>query len=150
MIKIRIIKRELTINKAKKSRRDQYKMYKLFSKLITTLANKTDLRIIVRPHPTDPITNYDCLKKDKNVSVIKKGSISEWIHNAKIVVHSGCTGGLESSLRGYPTVSFLPFKSSHGHPFADIYSRKSYNLQECLKIIDKLEKKKLKKKKNRL
>jgi ribosomal protein S8E len=50
-------------------------------------------------------------------------------------------------LRGIPTLSFLPFKSSHGHKFANIYSRKSYNLQECLKIIDQLEKKKLKTKK---
>ena len=147
LVKTEYIKRGLTINKAKKVRRDSNKMYKIFSKLITTLANKTDLQIIVRPHPTDPITNYDFLKRYKNVRVINKGSISEWIYNAKIVVHSGCTGGLESSLRGIPTLSFLPFKSSHGHKFANIYSRKSYNLQECLKIIDQLEKKKLKTKK---
>ena len=147
LVKNEYIKRGYTINKAKKVRRDSHKMYKIFSKLITTLANKTNLQIIVRPHPRESITNYDFLKRYKNVSVIKKGSISEWIFNAKIVVHSGCTGGLESSLRGYPTLSFLPFKSSHGHKFADIYSRKSYNLQECLKIIDKLENKKLKKKK---
>ena len=147
LVKSKYPKRGLTINKVKKMRKDSHKMYKIFSELITTLANKTDLQIIVRPHPTDPITNYDFLKRYKNISVIKKGSISEWIYNAKIVVHSGCTGGLESSLRGCPTLSFLPFKSSHGHKFADIYSLKSYNLQECLKIIDKLEKKKLKKKK---
>ena len=147
MVEAKYNKRGSTINKAKKVRRDSNKMYKIFSKLITTLANKTDLQIIVRPHPTDPITNYDFLKRYKNVRVINKGSISEWIYNAKIVVHSGCTGGLESSLRGIPTLSFLPFNSSHGHKFANKYSIKSYNLQECLKIIDQLEKKKLKKKK---
>ena len=119
-------------------------MYKKFCKLITTLASKTDLQIIVRPHPTDPINNYNFLKKYKNVSVTNKGTISEWIHYAKVVVHSGCTGGLESSIRGLPTISYCPFNSSHGHEFADLFSKKTSSLYECIKIIQKLAKNKLK------
>jgi hypothetical protein len=138
------VNRGITTKKIKKLQQDSYKIHKKFSKLITTLANKTNFQIIVRPHPIDPIKNYDYLKKYKNVSVIKKGSISEWIHNAKIVVHSGCTGGLESSVRGRPTISYSPFNSSHGHKFADSYSKKTKSLNECIKLIQKLTKNELK------
>ena len=52
-----------------------------------------------------------------------------------------------SSVRGRPTISYLPFNSSHGHKFADIYSKKTTNLNECIKIIKKLSKNQLQNKK---
>jgi len=137
----------VTIESIKKLQQDSLRMYKKFSKLITTLAKKTNLKIIVRPHPADPINNYNFLKKYKNVSVIKQGTISEWIHHAKIVIHSGCTGGLESSIRGLPTISYCPFNSYHGHKFADSFSQKTSNLNECIKLVQKLSKNEFKLKK---
>ena len=136
--------RGVTIDFIKKMQKDSLRMHKKFSKLIATLANKTDLQIIVRPHPTDPTENYKFLKKYKNVVVTNKGAISEWIYNAKVVVHSGCTGGLESSIRGLPTVSYCPFNSSHGHAFANLFSIKTKSLNECIKIIQKITKNKQK------
>ena len=136
--------RGLTIDIIKKTQKDSYKMYKKFSKLIIALAKRTNLRIVVRPHPTDSLNNYNFLKKYNNVSVINNGPISEWIHYAKIVVHSGCTGGLESSIRGIPTVSYNPFNSSHGHKFADLFSKKTNNINECIEIIQKLTRNELK------
>ena len=151
LVDSKYVDRGLTIDKTKKSRKRNYQIYKKFSKLITTLSKKTDLQIIVRPHPTDPIKNYDFLKKYKNVSVVKNGNISEWIHYAKVVVHSGCTGGLEASIRGIPTVSYCPpLISPHGHRFANVFSRKTKNLGECIKTIQKLTKNELKFKKNNL
>ena len=144
LVESKYVTRGLTIDYTKKKRQDSLKMYKKFCKLITTLANKTDLQIIVRPHPTDPINNYNFLKKYKNVNVTNKGTISEWIHHAKVVVHSGCTGGLESSVRGLPTVSYCPFNSSHGLEFADLFSKKTTSLYECIKVIQKLTKNELK------
>tara|TARA_B100001057_G_scaffold52754_1_gene46928 strand:+ start:10449 stop:11780 length:1332 start_codon:yes stop_codon:yes gene_type:complete len=131
------VDRGITLESLKKKKRDSYKMYKKFSKLITTLAKKTDLKIIVRPHPIDPLKNYNFLSKYKNVRVIKKGPISEWIYYAKVVVHSGCTGGLESSLRNRPTISYCPNNSSFGFKFANLYSKKTTSLNECIKLIKK-------------
>ena len=130
--------RGLDINKIKKVKKDSFRMYKEFSKLIVSLAKKTNLPIIVRPHPNDPEKNYNFLKKFKNVRVVKKGNISDWIHHAKLVVHSGCTGGFESSIRGYPTISYSPFASSHGHKIADKYSIKIKNLNKCINVIRKI------------
>ena len=130
--------RGYTLNFYKGRVKDSFKMIKEFSKLIKALSKETNTTIIVRPHPIDDLKNYDFLKRYSNIKVINKGSISEWIHHAKIVVHSSCTGGLEASVRGRPTVSFLPFKSSHGHPLCDKFSIKTKNVRECLNVIKKI------------
>ena len=131
-------KRGFTLGRLKKIRRDGFNMAKKFFKLIASLSNKTNLKIIVRPHPIDKLSNYNSLKRFKNVKVIKEGSLSEWIYHSKIVVHSSCTGGLEASLRGRPTISYIPFNSVHGHKFADKYSKKIKKFDECLDVIQKI------------
>ena len=132
------INRGITLDSYKKKVKDSSRMYKKFSKLIDFLSKETNLTIVVRPHPIDKLKNYDFLRKYKKVKIIKKGSISEWIHHAKIVIHSSCTGGLEASVRGRPTVSYLPFKSTHGHPLCDEFSIKTKNIKQCLSVIKKI------------
>ena len=127
-----------SISKLKKFHKDSYKMLNHYSKLIDILSKQTNLMIIVRPHPVDELSNYNFLRKYKTVSVEKEGNISDWIDSAKIVVHSGCTGGLEASVRGKPTVSYIPFKPNFGHHFSSKFSIKTTNLSDCLKIIKKI------------
>ena len=143
-------KRGFTKTFLKRRLKDMSKMIGEYSKLIRALSKENNSTIIVRPHPTDKIENYDFLKKYSNVKVIKKGSISEWIHHAKIVIHSGCAGGLEASVRGRPTISFIPFKSFHGHPYCDKFSIKTKNVKQCLDIIKKIDNNKIKNKKPNL
>ncbi len=138
------INRGYSIKEATKQRNDSFRMFEKFSELIEELSKKTDLKIIVRPHPTENMDNYKFLSKLNNVTVTKKGSISEWIYYSKAVVHSSCTGGLEASIRGKPTISYLPFKSSHGHKFTDNFSVKTKTLSECLKKIKNIENNKIK------
>ena len=132
------VERGLTINRLNKINKDSFRIHNKISKLIETLSKKNNLTIIVRPHPVDKLKNYDHLKKYNNVKVIKKGSISEWIHIAKIVIHSSCAGGLEASVRGKPTISYLPFNSVHGHKYSDKFSIKTKNIKQCLDIVKKL------------
>ena len=98
-------------------------MLKHFSKLIDILSKQTN-SIIIEPHPVDKLSNFNFLKKYKTVRVEKEGNISDWINNAKIVVHSGCAGGLEASVRGKPTVSYIPFKPNFGYQFSNKFSKK--------------------------
>ncbi len=127
-----------------RERKTSIKLFKEFTKLIKALVKKTDLKIIVRPHPTENLNNYKFLNKFKNVAIIKEGNISEWIYNSKIVIHSGCTGGLEASIRGKPTISYIPLNAVHGHTYANKYSLKINSLRKCLKMIEKIEKNKIK------
>mgnify|MGYP007000099995 len=69
----------ITMNRLNKINKDSYRIHNEISKLIQALSKKTNLTIIVRPHPIDSLNHYDHLKKYKNVKVIKKGSISVWI-----------------------------------------------------------------------
>ena len=133
------IDRGMDPNMLVKDQKDLRRMSKKIFKLITTLSNQTNLMIVVRPHPVDELKNYEFLKKYKNIKVIKNGSISEWIYHARIVVHSTSTSGLEASVRGRPTISYIPFKSSHGggHQFNDKFSQKTKNLNDCLNAIKK-------------
>ena len=124
-----------SISKLKKIHKDSYRMLKHFSNLIDILSKQINLMIIVRPHPIDKLSNFNFLKKYKSVRVEKEGNISDWIHNAKIVIHSGCAGGLEASIRGKPTVSYMPFKPNFGYQFSNKFSEKTTNLSDCLKII---------------
>ena len=132
------VNRGLTIKHLNKINKDSFRMHNEFSKLIEALSKKTNLTIIVRPHPIDKLENYDHLKKYNNIKVIKKGSISGWIHNAKIVVHSSCAGGLEASVRGKPTISYLPFNSVHGHKFSNKFSIETKNIKQFLDVIKKI------------
>jgi surface carbohydrate biosynthesis protein len=132
------VERGLTINRLNKMNKDSFRIHNKISKLIEALSKKTNLTIIVRPHPVDKLKNYDHLKKYKNVKIIKKGSISGWIYSAKLVIHSSCAGGLEASVRGKPTISFLPFNSVHGHKFSNKFSIKTKNIKQCLDIVKKL------------
>jgi len=132
------IDRGFGISKLKKIHKDSYRMFKHFSKLIETLSKRTNLMIIVRPHPVDKLSNYNFLNKYKTVRVVREGNISDWIINAKIVVHTGCAGGLEASVRGKPTVSYIPFKPNFGHQFSNKFSEKTQNATDCLKFIKKI------------
>ena len=128
-------KRGMTKKFVIKKKLDGYNMYKKFLELIAKLSKLTKLKIIVRPHPTEPINNYKSLKKFNNVIVSKEGSLSEWIYHSRIVVHSGCNGGFESSIRGIPTIAYVPFKTTHGKEAANKYSIKANTQKKCLKFI---------------
>ncbi len=150
------VNRGYPVDRIKKTKKDSYRMFKEFSKLIIALSKKNNYKIVVRPHPSDPIDNYNFLKKYKNIEVSKKGSISEWIYYSRLVIHSGCTGGFESSIRGYPTINYRPFESTHGHEYANNFSKKIKSMGKCIKFIDRelkkdltIDKTKLKKIKDR-
>lgn len=134
------MKRGYTIKNIIKIRNNSQKMLKKFLEIISQLAKKTNFQIIVRPHPTESMEYYNSLKRLKNVKVIKEGNLSEWIYNSKVVVHLGCTGGLEASARGKPTISYSPYENmKHGHSYANSFSIKAKNFKEILHIVRKIE-----------
>ncbi len=66
--------------------------------------------IVLRPHPVENIETWKVyLKNIPNVHVIRKGSITPWLHNAFALIHNNCTTALEASVSGKPVITFLPF-----------------------------------------
>lgn len=114
------------------------KLLKKYIKSIKNLSKKFKNRlIIVRPHPKDNSKKWKkFFLKFKNVKIIDDGFLSDWIANSNIVIHAGCTGGLESSMRNINTISYYPIKIFHGHKFADKFSKKIYNEKQLIKEIE--------------
>lgn len=116
---------------------------KLFLEYKKTLKNMSKVfknrQIIIRPHPKDNYKKwYKIFKKNKNIHIINYGNHSDWIANARVVIHAGCTGGLESSLRNINTISYYPINVTHGHKFADYFSKKITNEDFLFKEINKI------------
>ena len=67
------------------------------------------LRIVIRPHPSErsevwhkQFTGVD------GVDVIGEGDHLAWISGARLLLHSGCSTGLEAFLLGVPAISLTP------------------------------------------
>lgn len=118
----------------------------LLEDLIPTLKNLSKKfkhkKFIFRPHPDENENAwkdifYDC----KNIFVQKKGSLSEVLNGAEAVLHNGCAGGLESSLRNIPTIAFMPKGNmTAGHPISNRFSmvvNSEKNLIKKLSLIFK-------------
>lgn len=68
-----------------------------------------DRAIVVRPHPAE---NAETWRKASeglpNVEVLYEGNVVPWILAAGVVVHNGCTTGIEANLLGTPVVAYRP------------------------------------------
>lgn len=94
--------------------RDFYKnRQKVFDKvisLIKTLSKKfPDLKIIVRPHPSENHENWkELMAGFENVHIVYEGELTPWIIAAKAVLHNSCTTGVEAALLGIKAIAYVP------------------------------------------
>ena len=104
--------------------KDSKKLFSNYERTIKKMSHYfKDKEIIIRPHPKDDIRKWKKIFHSfKNIHILNEGNNSDWIANAKLVIHAGCTGGLEASLRNINTISYYPINLIHGHRFADKFS----------------------------
>lgn len=87
------------------------------------------LKIVVRPHPAEHSDAWlDEFKDLPNVDVIREGSHTAMILASRLVLHTGCTTGIEAALLDQPTMTIRPddpeqdqwqwFVSNHVNPVA--------------------------------
>jgi hypothetical protein len=71
-----------------------------FIKLIHKLSiNFPGKNFVLRPHPGEDIELYKTVFSGvKNIFVVKKGAVSQWIMASELVIHDGCTTAIESFL----------------------------------------------------
>ncbi len=85
-----------------------------FKQLIPFLSkNFNNTKFIIRPHPVENKEIYfELAKKFKNVEVVQEGNVIPWIRAAKILIHSGCTTGIEAYLSKKPSIAYVPIKDT--------------------------------------
>ena len=70
---------------------------KLIKKVSKTFPRK---KIVFRPHPIEKVSDWKKIFFSyKNILVDNSNEIADWITNSSLVIHNGCTGGLEAALR---------------------------------------------------
>ena len=81
---------------------------KAFRQMIPSLDQVfPDHVIVVRPHPTENQQVYkDIANECKKVEVTNEGNVVPWLMAAKVVIHNGCTTGVEAYVMGVPAISY--------------------------------------------
>ncbi|MGP4038676.1 surface carbohydrate biosynthesis protein [Gracilibacillus sp. D59] len=90
------------------------KLYYSFLEMIKATCKKfPNINIIIRPHPGENFASYrKAFAGNHNVHVIHEGNIIKWLLAAKVIIHNGCTSGIEAFLLGKPLISYVPFTSN--------------------------------------
>lgn len=98
-----------------------------FKKIIPSIEKAfPDHKIIVRPHPIENPQPYKRIAENsRNVIVTNEGNVVPWLLGSKLLIHNGCTTGVEAYVSGVPAVSFMQTKD-------DIYDKGFYSLPNAL------------------
>lgn len=68
-----------------------------------------DHTVVVRPHPTESHEPYlSAALGCRRVAVTNAGNVVPWLKAAKVLVHNGCTTGVEAFVMRVPAVSYRP------------------------------------------
>lgn len=80
------------------------------TRIIHLLADRDDgRRIVLRPHPSERADVWvDQLAGIPKVDVMTEGDHLAWIDRSDMLLHSGCSTGLEAYLLGRPAISLTP------------------------------------------
>ena len=66
-----------------------------------------DLNIVIRPHPTERHDVYrEIADRSARIHVTNAGNVVPWILATRMVLHNGCTTGVESFVMGVPAISY--------------------------------------------
>ena len=88
-------------------------VFKSFQDLIPRLEQAfPDMNIVIRPHPTERHDVYnDIAARCSRVHVTNEGNVVPWILATRVVLHNGCTTGIEAFVMGVPAISYRKFVS---------------------------------------
>jgi len=83
-------------------------IFDAFKELIPILDQAyPDHTVIIRPHPTENQQVYMDIAKDcQRVKVTNEGNVVPWILATDVVIHNGCTTGVEAYMMGVPAISY--------------------------------------------
>lgn len=96
------------------------------------------VRIVLRPHPSEDLQEWRRrLSGHPNVEVIFEGSAIPWIAAARMLVHNGCTTGIESVLLGRPALAYQPFADPEVE--ADLPNQVSESIRSVSQLIGRVK-----------
>ena len=122
-----------------------YHLVKLLRKLLNEFPN---FNFILRPHPNETKEAWEkiLVNKYENLTINKSGSLADYIFSSELLIHTGCTSGIEAALMGKKSISFVPqkFDFSIEGDFADKISKICIDEKEVINTIKNIENLKVK------
>ncbi|WP_411953836.1 surface carbohydrate biosynthesis protein [Alkalibacillus sp. S2W] len=118
--------------------KDIKQLYYRFIDLIKQTCERfPDINFVIRPHPGENVRSYlQELSGYRNVHVIHEENITKWLLAAKVIIHNGCTSGLEASLLGKCVISYVPrIMSDQEQNFPNQLGVKVSQIEEVHEII---------------
>jgi len=91
---------------------DQLNMNEIKSLIEILRSSLRDHTLIIRPHPAERFETWvETFGSAPNIKIIQEGSHIPWILASDLLLHTGCTTGLEAQVAGHPTISLRPGSS---------------------------------------
>jgi hypothetical protein len=115
-----------------------------FEELVPALEKEfMDYTIVIRPHPAENQEVYKKLAaKCQQVRVVHEGNVVPWLLAAKVLVHNGCTTGIEAYATGTPAVAYRPrVHEQYDRDFHDLpnqLSHQCFNIEEMKETLEKI------------
>jgi surface carbohydrate biosynthesis protein len=122
----------------------KHAVFKSFQQLLPKLDQAfPDLNIIIRPHPTERHDIYtDIAARCSRVHVTNEGNVVPWILATRVVLHNGCTTGVESFVMGVPSISYresIDEKYDNGfYRLPNAVSHQSFNFDQLRDMIHQI------------
>ncbi|MGN8645706.1 surface carbohydrate biosynthesis protein [Gracilibacillus sp. HCP3S3_G5_1] len=112
-------------------------LYESFLEMIKqTSKHFPHVNIVIRPHPAENILSYrKVFQNNPNVHVVHEGGIIKWLLAAKIIIHNGCTSGIEAFLLDKPVIVYLPFETKE----IELPNLLGFRARTIATIFDKIE-----------
>ena len=115
-----------------------------FKELIPALAKAfPDRTLVVRPHPTENHEVYRQIAAScEHVHVTNEGNVVPWLLASKLLVHNGCTTGVEAYVMGVPAISYRKtineYYDNGFYRLPNMLSYQCFNFEELRVTIDKI------------
>jgi len=114
-----------------------YRLLGQFVLMVRALATSfPSVTILVRPHPIESVDGWAKLIGDYgNTVVAREGTISGWIRRATLIIHNGCTSGLEAAVCGVPRIAYRPIPSQYENVVPNRVSSEAFSLDQLQEMV---------------
>ena len=115
-----------------------------FKKLIPSIAKAfPDWTLVVRPHPTENHEVYSKIAETcGRVRVTNDGNVVPWLLAAKVLVHNGCTTGVEAYAMGVPAITYRKsvneYYDNGFYRLPNLLSHQCFSFEELRSTVEKI------------
>jgi surface carbohydrate biosynthesis protein len=118
--------------------RHKYALFQAMIAMVREVAKAyPDRKVIIRPHAAESHATWlEAGEGLDNLQVVHEGNVIPWLLAAEVMIHNGCTTGIEGYLLGTPVVAYQPVVSRRfDFELPNNLSHRVFNLDELIGVV---------------